>query len=200
MSSVPTAVKARMTADEFWEFVNRPENEPRQFDLIRGEVVEMSRPTKLHGIVQLAIGAMLREWAGRVGRGYVAVESGVVLDQDPDTVVGPDVAYYTDADRFEDVPPKWGDVPPELAVEILSPNDKMSKVNAKIREYLLSGTKQVWLVDYEERKVWVYRPNQVHDAVAGDDVLNGGDDFPGLSIRLADLFRFPKALTQPPAA
>lgn len=200
MSTVPKTATARMTVNEFWEFVNRPENEPRQFDLIRGEVVEMSRPTKLHGFVQLRLGSMIQTWAASAGRGYVVVESGVVLDEAAATVVGPDVAYYTDADRFEDVPPKWGDVPPELAAEILSPNDKMSKVNAKIREYLLSGTKLVWLVDYEERKVWAYRPNRVYDEIAGDSVLTGGDEFPGLAIPLADLFRFPKALTQPPPA
>lgn len=199
MSTAP-ATTTRMTADEFWEFVHRPENEPRQFDLIRGEVVEMPRPTKLHGYLQVKIGSALLKWAEEVGRGYVVVESGVILDHDPDTVVGPDAAYYTDADRYEDIPPKWGDVPPELAVEILSPNDRMSKVNAKIREYLFSGTKTVWLVDYEEEKVWVYRPDRAIDVIARDGVLSGGDEFPGLTISLADLFRFPKALTPPPPA
>lgn len=202
--SEPTlaAAKKRMTADEFWEFVRRPENEPRQFDLIRGEVVEMPRPTRLHGVVQRNVAFALSEWAGRVGRGYVTVESGVVLDQDPDTVVGPDAAYFTDADTFEDVHPKWGDVPPVLAVEILSPNDKMSRVNAKIREYLLSGTKVVWLLDYEERNVSIYRPGATFDMVGIDDVLTGGSDLPGLSIPVSLLFRLPSqkpgTISQPP--
>lgn len=197
-SATPAAGKKLMTADEFWEFVHRPENEPRYFVLIRGEVQEVPRPTKTHGIVQIRIGRYLEEWAEKVGRGYVAAESGVVLTENPDTVAGPDVAYYTDADTFDEVPPKWGEVAPVLAVEILSPNDKMSRVNTRIREYLLSGTRVVWLVDYEERKVTVYRPDKLHDVIGEDGELTGGDDLPGLTVRLADLFRLPGQKPSPP--
>lgn len=112
--TTPATTKKLMTADEFWDFCQQPENEPRQFDLIRGEVVEMPRPTRLYGIVQTNVAIALTEWARQVGREYVAVESGVVLGQDLDTVVGPDVAYFTYADTFEDVHPKWGEVPPVL--------------------------------------------------------------------------------------
>ena len=41
-----TVPKRLMTVDEFWEFVNRPENENRWFELRKGEVVEMPRPTR----------------------------------------------------------------------------------------------------------------------------------------------------------
>ena len=47
--------------------------------------------------------------------------------------------------------PKWGDVPPILAVEVWSPTDRPSRTNEKIREYLKSGVKIVWHIDYEEQ-------------------------------------------------
>lgn len=200
MSATGTATKL-MTADEFWEYVHRPENEHRNLDLIRGEVIEMSRPTRIHGVVSAEITFLLNTWVRTGKPGYIASnDAGVVLGENPATVVGPDVAYYTDADAFEDIHPKWGDVPPVLAVEVLSPNDRPGKVNAKIREYLVSGTKQVWLVDYEERTVTVYRPGQDFVILKATDTISGGDDLPGFTCPLADFFRAAGKLMAPPTA
>lgn len=194
MSTTPPgapAAKKLMTADEFWEFVHRPENLDRDFELIRGEVVEVSRPRTPHGIIVARICSLLDRYAELVGRGYVVTESGVVLSEEPATVVGPDAAYYDDANRFEDIHPKWGDIPPILAVEVWSPSDRPGRTNAKIREYLGSGVKIVWQVDYEERRVTVYRPKQDMEVIGEDGELTGGDDLPGLSVRVADLFKLP---------
>lgn len=194
MSATPpgaSAAKKLMTADEFWEFVHRPENLDRDFELIRGEVVEVSRPRTPHGIIVARICSLLDRYAESVGRGYVVTESGVVLSEEPATVVGPDAAYYDDANRFEDIHPKWGDIPPILAVEVWSPSDRPGRTNAKIREYLGSGVKIVWQVDYEERRVTVYRPKQDMEVIGEDGELTGGDDLPGLSVRVADLFKLP---------
>jgi Uma2 family endonuclease len=202
MSTPPAvgAAKKLMTADEFWDFVHRRENEDRDFELIRGEVVEVSRPTKPHGVVATNIGFELVAYARRTGLGYVVGnDSGVALGGDPDSVVGPDVGYFTDAAQFNDLHPKWGDVPPVLAVEVSSPNDRPGKMNAKIREYLTNGVKVVWQVDYEERNVTVHRPSRTMEVVREGEELTGGDELPGLSIRVADIFKLPGD-GPPPAA
>ena len=190
-TTTPGVAKKLMSADEFWEFVHRPENQDRRFDLIRGEVVEVSRPRTPHGIVVARICSLLDRYAESVGHGYVITESGVVLSENPATVVGPDAAYFTDANTFEDLHPKWGDVPPVLAVEVWSPSDRPGRTNAKIREYLTSGVKIVWQVDYEERTVTVYRPKQDMEVVGASGELTGGDDLPGLSMKVADIFKLP---------
>jgi Uma2 family endonuclease len=116
-------------------------------------------------------------------------------------VLGPDVAYFTAATTFNDIHPKWGVVPPVLAVEVASPSDRAGRVNAKIHEYLDNGVKIVWHVDYEERNVTVYRPNTQFVIVPEGGELTGGDDLPGLSIKVADIFKLPGAPnTNPPAA
>jgi Uma2 family endonuclease len=63
-ATTPGTAKQLMTADEFWEFVHRPENPDRDFELIRGEVIEVSRPTKPHGAVAALVGFELQ-----LGRG-----------------------------------------------------------------------------------------------------------------------------------
>lgn len=195
MSTTPpgaAAAKKLMTADEFWEFVHRPENLDRDFELIRGEVVEVSRPRTPHGKVSARLVYRLEQYAERRGLGYVTRgDAGVALGDKPESVLGPDIAYFTDVNRFEDLHPKWCDVPPVLAVEISSPSDRPGRTNAKIREYLANGVKVVWQVDYEERNVTVYRPNRNLEVIGEDGELTGGDDLPGLSVRVADLFKLP---------
>ena len=196
---IPTKL---MTVDEFWDFVNRPEHANRSFELRRGEVIEMSRPTSPHGIVTSALATELTLYSRRVKRGFVTSnDSGVVLSERPGTVVGPDVAYFTDVSTFDDVTPKWSESP-VLAVEVLSPNDKMSEVNEKIQDYLISGVKVVWLADYEQKKVTVYRPDRVHTVLKGEAELTGGEELPGFTCCVADLFRLPgdsRPIQQPTA-
>jgi Uma2 family endonuclease len=184
--------KKLMTADEFWEFVQRPENEDRDFDLIRGEVIELSRPTQPHGVVASLVAFELQVYARATRNGYVVSnDSGVVLGKKPDSVVGPDVAYFVDAQKFEDLHPKWAEIPPVLVVEVLSPNDVLSEVNEKIEVYLKNGVKVLWLVDYARHKVTIYRPNKTLTVIKEDGELTGGDELPGLSIKVADIFKLP---------
>ncbi|HET6575823.1 MAG TPA: Uma2 family endonuclease [Fimbriiglobus sp.] len=193
------APKKLMTANEFWDFCQRPENQDMRHELIRGEIIEMSRPTRHHGIVMARIGDILSRWLEQTsGVGYVAVDAGLVLEDSPGTVVGPDVAYYTDAATFEEVPPKWGEDPPVLVVEVLSPNDKKKDVTRKVADYLDNGVPLVWVVDYEERFVTVYRLGQPPRAIGEDDELTGGDDLPGFSCRVAEFFRLPGGQPLPP--
>lgn len=199
MSAPATTITKLMTADEFWDYVHRPENEERELDLIRGEVVEMPRARRPHGIICNQISFALTSWVATGQPGYIAInDAGVVLHEDPDTVVGPDVAYYTDANTFENVHPKWGEVAPVLAVEVLSPTDRPGRVSAKVQEYLTAGTKLVWLVDYEEHTFTVYRPDQRFVVLKATDTLEGFSELPGFRCRVSDLFRLPGQPAPPP--
>ncbi|HEY2784450.1 MAG TPA: Uma2 family endonuclease, partial [Fimbriiglobus sp.] len=150
MSSVATApvpAKKLMTADEFLVFCERPENDDRTFELVRGEVFEMSLPTKMHGIVVSNTNTRLANYAEQIGPGYpVAGDSGVILERDPDTVRGPDVAYFIDVDNFEEVDDGWAETSPVLAIEVRSPNDKEKEIHQKVQEYLTAGVRVVWVV------------------------------------------------------
>jgi Uma2 family endonuclease len=87
-----------MTAEEFLEWTQRPENENRWFELVRGEVIELPVPAKIHGRVCINVGFILETYVRQRGFGYITGnDSGVILERDPDTVRGPDVALYEDA-------------------------------------------------------------------------------------------------------
>jgi Uma2 family endonuclease len=199
------APKKLMTVDEFWDFVNLPENADRLFELRRGEVTELSRPKQPHGIVSSNIATELTLYARQVRKGYIlSNDTGVVLEETPGTVVGPDVAYFVDANinAYDEVEPKWAEVPPVLAVEVLSPSDKMSQVNEKIADYLKAGVKMVWLADPELKTVTVYRPDRIHVVLKAGGELAGGDELPGFTCRVGTFFQLPGEYPaqQPPAA
>jgi Uma2 family endonuclease len=187
-----TVATRPMTADEFYDFVHRPENRDRAFELQRGEIVEMSLPGKLHGFVCANVVAILVLFARQRKKGYVCSnDTGVVVERAPDTVRGPDVMFYEDAKNYEELEKKFGKTPPLLAVEVLSPNDRIGKVNRRIKEQLDFGTGLVWVVDPESRNVTVYRPGKGYSVLEESEEITGEDVLPDFRCRVAEFFALP---------
>ena len=187
-----TTVAMRLTADEFFDFVHLPENENKSFELDRGEVIEMPSPTKPHCLVTANATGLLWVYSFAKRTCYVVSnDAGVILQRDPDIVRGPDVAVYNDARSRAELHPKYGEVAPLLAVEVLSPSDRMGKVTQKVREYLQAGTRIVWVVDPEADSVQIYRPGELPAVAWMADELSGYDVLPGFTCKVADLLAFP---------
>jgi Uma2 family endonuclease len=178
-----------MTAEEFCDFVGRPENANRWLELVRGEVVELPPPQKPHGVVCVKVASALEGYVNERGVGYVTSnDSGVILERDPDTVRGPDVAYYEDANAFDALHPKYGETPPRLAVEVLSPDDRAGKVMRKIRDYLKASVPLVWVIDPEDRTLTVHRPDRPQTVLGETQEVTGDDVLPGFSWPLRRFF------------
>jgi Uma2 family endonuclease len=187
-----TTITSRMTAEEFFEWANRPENRDRHFELERGEVVEMSRPGERHGFICNNVGRILGNFTFARRKGYVCSnDTGLLLERAPDTVRGPDVVLYEDSRRYDELNPKYSERRPTLAVEVLSPSDLWGKVTNRINRFLTCGIPMVWLVDPEGRTVTIYRPGQLPQVVEGQDELTGLDVLSGFRCRVADFFYLP---------
>jgi Uma2 family endonuclease len=190
--------KSLMTVDEFYEFVNRPENQARSFELVRGEVIEVSRPTRPHGRICVNVGYKLEQYARKTRKGNVVCnDTGVVLEQDPGTVRGPDIAYFDDVQHFEDLPKKWGDSVPRLIVEVLSPNDTARYIIDKIADYFRAGVEVVWVIDPDSKRVNVYSKSAGVKTLTEKDPLTGGDVLPGFRCKVADFFVLPAGAKKP---
>lgn len=186
-----------MTVDEFYEFVHQPENRYRVFELVRGEVIELSRPNRVHGKICANTTYKLESFTRKRKKGYVVCnDTGVVLERDPDTVRGPDIGYYEDVQRFDDLPEKWGDTVPRLAVEVLSPNDTAQQITSKINDLLNNGVELIWVIDPETRTVTAYSRTGVQ-SLTEKDTLTGGDVLPGFRCKVADLFAMPEPARPP---
>ena len=181
-----------MTADEFYDFVHRPENRDRIFELEQGEVVETSLPGKKHGLICANVSGILGNFAKARKRGYVCSnDTGVIVERDPDTVRGPDLLFFDDVMTFDDVDEKYGETPPLLAVEVLSPNDKAGRVNRRIQQQLRFGTALVWQVDPESLTVTVHRPGMDFYVLDDTEELTGDGVLPEFRCRIAEFFQLP---------
>ena len=186
-----TVTTKPITAEEFYEFTHRPENRDRVFELERGEIVEMSRPGKRHGLVCGNVTGILRNYAIARKKGYVCSnDTGVVEDRDPDTVRGPDVLFFEDAQNFAEVEEKYGENPPMLAIEVLSPNDTYAEIRERIKDQLTFGTKLVWVLDPEARKITVHRPGDDY-SLGENDELTGDKVLPDFRCKVAEFFNLP---------
>ncbi len=106
----------------------------------------------------------------------------------------PDVAFVAAA-RIppEGEPETAWPIAPDLAVEVISPNDSWEQVYRKLREYFAAGVREVWLISLEQRTVMIYHSPAVADAVTltENDVLTSEALLPGFRCPVAELFKQP---------
>ena len=118
----------------------------------------------------------------------MGAETGFKIAQDPDTVRAPDAAFIR-ADRIGGKLPQ-GFFPgaPDLAVEVLSPDDRASEVIAKVENWLAAGCRSVWVVDPKTQTVSVYRPDRKAIVLKSTDTLTDADLLPGFAAAVAEIF------------
>ncbi len=159
-------------------------------ELVKGEIVKMTPAGHQHGEIALAIGSLLREFARKhkLGKTYGA-ETGFILSHNPDTVRAPDAAFVT-AERAAKQKRREGffDGAPDLAVEVVSPEDTAEEVDAKVLEYLQSGTQLVWIIHPKTQAITAYRSLDKVRVLTANDMLDGDDVLPGFSVTVKEIF------------
>lgn len=181
------ATKTLLTADEFFQL----RGGEGKMELVRGEVVEMAPVGGAHGGCALEFGWRMRTAARRTHLGFVLVETGYRLRRNPDTVRAPDVSFVAAVHLpGGTLPGEYIEGPPEIAVEVVSPNDSQRELEEKVQEYLDAGVRLVFVADPRRQTVTVYAPGHPAQVLRGDDVLSGQDVLPGFELRVGDLFRF----------
>ncbi len=172
------------------EFARRPEpQDGSREELVRGKVVTMPPPRFRHGRIQFRIGYLIQTFLDKHPIGQVVCETGVVTHRDPDSVRGPDVAYWS-VERLPLDPEieLYPDVAADLCVEVLSRDERPKRVQQKLREYFACGVRMVWLIDPEARTATVFREPTEGRLLCEDARLSGEDVLPGFECRVAELF------------
>lgn len=171
------------------EFQQLPEEDAHRVELTRGRLVREPRPGAEHGWLASRIFRELDVVARERDLGLVIIETGFLLTVDPPTVRGPDVAFIATASLPKGkIPVGFWRLAPDLAVEIVSPSNTAGEIQAKVLEYLESGTRLVWVVDPGNRGVTTYASRHDVHLLSEGDVLDGGEMLPGFRLRLAELF------------
>lgn len=160
------------------------------WELIDGELIELTPAADRSASTEPLISRLLLNYVlpNRLGRVYGS-EGGFVLFPDRQTVRAPDVSFVA-AERAPqgEARDHFPRLAPDLAVEILSPTDRMTEALAKVAMYLEAGVRLVWLVDPLEQTVTVFRTGATPEKLDVTMTVDGGDVLPGFSAPVAEMF------------
>lgn len=156
-------------------------------ELVRGELAMMVPPGFDHGRIGTLIAFHLHGFVRSRDVGTVLTEIGFVLARNPDTVRAPDVAFVR-AERAADPIPGYFEGAPDLAVEVLSPDDRPGYVRDRIAEWLEAGTGTVWVVDPRKHTVSVHRPRTKPSVLGEADKLRGDGALEGFAVEVREIF------------
>jgi Uma2 family endonuclease len=174
------------TAEEFWEFVNRPENQNKSFERRHGEIITVSPSNGYSSEIGFLIGHYILSYTIPRKIGHVTEGQGG-YDLPNETTYAPDVAYISN-ERQRRLP-SIGFVPatPELVVEVMSPGNSAPEMEQKVTDYLAAETLIVWVV-YPNTKTVVVHTNDGTKHLTEADTLDGGDVLPGFTLPVRDIF------------
>lgn len=175
-----------ITLEEFDAFILLPENADRIFELIDGEIVEKMPSNPLSSHLAARIVRFIDTHLDDHPIGYVTTEAGGYKIFG-DTYV-PDVAFISKS-RLPELPYiGFAPIPPDLAVEVVSPTDDKDELLSKVANYLAAGV-LVWVLYPLEKEVKVFAPGRPVQTVDINGVLDGGAVLPGFKLALKDIFR-----------
>lgn len=99
----------------------------------------------------------------------------------------PDVAFIINERLLSPAPRGFPEIAPDLAVEVLSPDDRPGETLAKVGDWLKAGCLLIWVVDPIKRRARVYRADGSISELEVGDTLDGEGLLPGLRIPLSDM-------------
>lgn len=171
----------KITKAEFWALADTADI---TYELLDGIAVPKMAPKYFHVRSARRILNILEAWA--TDRGRAEMEWAFDLNEDFTPV--PDLIYVS----FERLPASWNEntacpVPPELAVEIISPGQTFGQMTLKASNYLNGGVLRVWVVDPAAKSITVFYPDRAHITYVGDGVIKD-NLFPELSVALDRIF------------
>ena len=173
----PAPVK--MTLEEFLE------SDLEGYEYVEGELIPKMPTSLKHGkiISKLLLRLLPHVYENELGDVYPA-DTGFRVGE---RLLVPDVAFVSKARIPEDAD-KASPIPPDLAVEVVSPTDMSERIEAKAFAYLAAGTQMVWVLKPKSETVTVYRSRTDIKLLTRNDTLTGEDVVEGFACPVAELF------------
>jgi Uma2 family endonuclease len=174
------------------DVVRLDDHEDRLCELVDGILVQKTGGFK-ESVIAARVGSLLVQFVKLKGLGVVAGAGGTIQLK-PNLVRIPDASFTS----WERLP--GGEVPkepvplliPDLAVEVISPDNTRKEMGEKLRDYFEVGVRLVWFVRPKSRVVDVYTAIDYFTRLTASMRLDGGDVLPGFSVVVGELFEMPK--------
>ena len=160
-----------------------------RYELVRGELRQRQLAGGEEGFISSDVAGSLGLYVKSEGLGKSYIATGFIIGTDPDHVRAPNVAFVR-RERIESIGRTtfyWPEAP-DLAVEVISPDDRYSEINEKVTDWLAAGTRMVVVVNPRNKTVRVHSSQTDVVTLAIADTLDGGDVVPGWQMPLSDIF------------
>jgi Uma2 family endonuclease len=187
--SMVVATKTRYTPEDL---LTMPDG--KSYELVGGQLVERKMGAEsswVGGRLFTRVGRYCEEhdlgWAFPADNGYQC------SPHEPGLVRRPDVSFIRHGRLPGDEPPQgWVNIPPDLAVEVVSPNDSFDELEEKLADYEKVGIPLIWVISLKSRRVMVYRGDGSVSRLREDDEFSGEDIIPGFRCSIREILPPPK--------
>jgi len=178
-----------MSEADFFDFCSQNSDLRIERDA-NGEIIIMPPTGGETSYRNCKLSARLNIWAERDGRGDAFDSNGEFLLPNG-AARSPDASWVlkTHLDRLtREEKRRFIPLCPDFVVELVSPSDRLSRVKAKMREWMENGAPLGWLIDADSRIVYVYRPGQDAEELVNVDHIAGEGPVDGFRLELGDIW------------
>ncbi|MEH2037000.1 Uma2 family endonuclease [Nostoc sp.] len=179
----------QMTNEQFYEFC-QANGDLRIERTANGEVIIMPPAFSDTGNRNFNIAAQLGYWTEQDGTG-IGFDSSTGFTLPNGAMRSPDASWIelerwnalTDAQKASFAP-----ICPSFVIELRSSSDRLIKLQEKMQEYIDNGTLLGWLIDRQNRKVYIYRPNRELEILENPEAVSGNPELPGFILRMGKIW------------
>ena len=161
-------------------------------EVVNGELVMSPKNTWYHGLICVRLSAALVHFSSEHRLGAV-LDSSTGFWMHNRNCRAPDISFVPKsrltALGFKPKEERFFPGAPDLAVEILSPNNTRAEIDARLRDFFSSGTQLAWIINPETESVEICRSLTQRKLLGSGAFLEGEDLLPGFRYPLADLFK-----------
>ena len=179
----------QMTNEQFYEFC-RANGDLRIERTANGEVIIMPPAFSDTGNRNFNIAAQLGYWTEQDGTG-IGFDSSTGFTLPNGAMRSPDASWIelerwnllTDAQKASFAP-----ICPSFVIELRSSSDRLIKLQEKMQEYIDNGASLGWLIDRQNRKVYIYRANRELEVLENPEAVTGNPELPGFILRMSKIW------------
>lgn len=181
--------EAKLTKEQFTKLSQ--ENRDYRFELTaHQELIIMPPAGSETGRRNSQLNFRLAAWAQIDGTGIVFDSStGFTL---PNGAIRSPDASWVKKERWEALSQEqrneFAPLCPDFVIELRSPSDRLSEVQAKMQEYIDNGARLGWLLDPQDKRVYIYHPHQSVEIVDDPIELHGDPVLPGFVLRVREVW------------
>lgn len=191
-ATMPLAVDLwpdRLTDQEFTDFCER-NPDSRIERKANGDISIMPPTHSKTGQRNAELIFQLKLWSRQNGTGAVfdsstgfRLPNTAILSPDASWVANARLAQLTEGERQGFFP-----LCPDFVIELRSTTDRLKDLQAKMEEYLANGTRLGWLIDADQRRIYVYRAGQTVEILDNLESIGGDDVLPGFVLHTAEVW------------